>query len=245
MTKETSDPPYEKYPPPSSNLMRQLVFSYLVHHSHERSARAFLEEVKLLEGHNSDVKGPLLSEKYEELLNITHQRKKIMASIRAGRIDRTIALVNASFPGALSTSPSTSNSRTIETAFALACQALIELIRAEKFLLAIEQARRIHNTFSKLLISSSEELECFEHTLEDVFSLICYTEPEKSCVGHYMSKEWRIGLAEEVDRALVEYMGCKGESPLEILVRHAMCVRKEVELRTKRKGDPIFKMEFK
>eukprot|EP01087_Luapelamoeba_hula_P014132 TRINITY_DN4094_c0_g1_i1.p1 TRINITY_DN4094_c0_g1~~TRINITY_DN4094_c0_g1_i1.p1 ORF type:complete len:234 (-),score=46.67 TRINITY_DN4094_c0_g1_i1:97-798(-) len=172
--------------------VRSLVLSYLLHHCYVETAQAFMQA-------NS------LEQKGAKLTVGLSERKVLLERVRGGDIVEAMATADKVFPGLLT--------KRTDVKFKLLCMQFIEFVRRGDNQNALLFAQQELNTYA-------QSDPTFMITLQEIFPLIAYEQPEKSPLAEYMSIEYREKVIATFNSAIQEHQGLPSEAPLETFLRH-------------------------
>ncbi|KAI8350749.1 CTLH/CRA C-terminal to lish motif domain-containing protein [Mortierella sp. GBAus27b] len=164
----------------------------------------------------------------ERLMNL-ETRKAIRSLISRGDIGSAIDLCNCSFPGVLSTDPSSplTSPKSIHMNFKLQCQKFIELIKSdtERGPEALMFAQNVIQDFRRLDPAGEET---YLKQMHEIVSLIAYANPEDSPYAHHLKQEAREQLADIMNSAILRYNGMSCEPALLTIVKQAAVVQDQL-----------------
>ena len=205
-----------QFPLPQGINEYDLILSYLIHCGYKGAAKAFLNEaITDASSSNENFK------EIEESFKIAQNRRFIIEAIKNGNILELAELFRNNFPGFLM--------ENISVAFKLECLNFIELIRGieqnnnDKLNEIIENGQRLTRQFPSDIQESNSKL------LQDTLALLAYSNTSDCPVSYLLQKSFRIGLAEEIDLALMKHEGKSPLSPLHQILRQSQVVMDELQ----------------
>ncbi|KAG0347300.1 Ran-binding protein 9 [Podila humilis] len=161
----------------------------------------------------------------EQLKNL-ETRKAIRSLISHGDIAHAMEVCNAAFPGVLSIDPESpmTSPASIHMNFKLQCQRFIELVKSgpERGPDALMFAQGVLHKFQRLDPQGADQY--IKH-MEEIVSVIAYSNPEESPNGHHLKQEARDSLADIMNSAVLGCNGMSCEPALLTIVKQATVVR--------------------
>ncbi|KAG0021786.1 Ran-binding protein 9 [Podila clonocystis] len=161
----------------------------------------------------------------EQLKNL-ETRKAIRSLISHGDIAHAMEVCNAAFPGVLSIDPNSplTSPASIHMNFKLQCQRFIEIVKSdpERGPDALMFAQDVLHKFQHLDPPSADQY--IKH-MEEIVSVIAYSNPEDSPNGHHLKQEARDNLADIMNSAVLGCNGMSCEPALLTIVKQATVVR--------------------
>ncbi|KAI8988289.1 CTLH/CRA C-terminal to lish motif domain-containing protein [Mycotypha africana] len=215
-------------------VYHSLVFEYLIHNCYKNTARALLKEKNELENFHvrtSYVNKIQFMAKTEidddHTWTLLDARKSIIAAIETGDINLAFALIKKSFPTIAVHNlipngvPPPNDNEAIKIhniLFQLKCQQFIEIIRTS----TVQQALRYAQVNLRPTNATTTKL------VEEVTTLIAYTDPYQSQVGHLLAQDRRSQLATEVNHILLAHCNLPIQTSIERLSRQMLLVEEEL-----------------
>ncbi|KAG0271408.1 Ran-binding protein 9 [Linnemannia exigua] len=151
----------------------------------------------------------------EQLKNL-ETRKAIRSLISMGDIGPAMDMCNAAFPGVLSIDPHSplTTPSSIHMNFKLQCQKFIEIVKSdpERGPDALMFAQQVLSDFTRLDPVGRDKY--IKH-MEEIVSVIAFSNPEDSPNGHHLKQEARDHLADIMNSAV---LGCNGAGKMEIII---------------------------
>ncbi|KAG0264212.1 Ran-binding protein 9 [Mortierella polycephala] len=161
----------------------------------------------------------------EQLKNL-ETRKAIRSLISHGNIGPAMELCSTAFPGVLSIDLNSHRTTTesIRLNFRLQCQKFIEMVKSdpERGPEALMFAQGVLLEFTHLDPSGKEY---YMKQMEEIVSVIAYSNPEESPNGHHLKQEARDHLADVMNSAVLGCNGMSCEPVLLTIVKQATLVR--------------------
>ncbi|KAF9430010.1 Ran-binding protein 9 [Podila epigama] len=161
----------------------------------------------------------------EQLKNL-ETRKAIRSLISHGDIAHAMEVCNAAFPGVLSIDPKSplTSPASIQMNFKLQCQLFIEIVKSdpERGPDALMFAQDVLHKFQRL---DPQGADHYIKHMEEIVSVIAYSNPEDSPNGHHMKQEARDNLADIMNSAVLGCNGMSCEPALLTIVKQATVVR--------------------
>ncbi|CAG8691503.1 16211_t:CDS:2 [Acaulospora morrowiae] len=151
-------------------------------------------------------------------------RKQIREYIIAGNIPAALLLCQATFPKVVAVDEDDlATSRSTEMRFKLHLQQFIETVRAgnseEALMFALTELRKYTEH------GDPNEKKKYRDSLDEVISIIAYTEPENSPSAKFFAQTRRDQLADEINSMILSYDNQMNESALERIIKQATVVR--------------------
>ncbi|KYR00730.1 hypothetical protein DLAC_02771 [Tieghemostelium lacteum] len=175
----------------------QLVLDYLIHHGYFETIRSFAAV--------TGSSGQNLDSQLDDIKN----RQKISDLLSRGDIDQVIQELNRLYPNFLQ--------KRQDILFKLQCQKFIEMIKTAP----IEDTMAFGQ---QELYKFSQISEDYETTLQEIFSLIAYTDPFKSPVSSLLSEQRRDPIINDLNCALLVHCNKPAIPVLEKLIRQCKVV---------------------
>ncbi|KAG0370866.1 CTLH/CRA C-terminal to lish motif domain-containing protein [Gamsiella multidivaricata] len=161
----------------------------------------------------------------EQLKNL-ETRKAIRSLISHGDIGPAMDLCNSAFPGVLSIDPHSSltSPASIHMNFKMQCQKFIEIVKSdpERGPDALMFAQQVLHDFTRL---DPNGKDMYMKHMEEIVSVIAYSNPEDSPNGHHLKQEARDHLADIMNSAVLGCNGMSCEPKLLTIVKQATLVR--------------------
>jgi len=201
-------------------LQRSLVQSYLLHHCYGGTAAALAAEAGGSMAGGAGWAGsaaavtagngePAAAAKTAAVA----ARAPILQAVLAGDVMAATAMATALEPDIFVSRR--------DVLFDMMCLRFVELVRAGEGTAAIVFAKKELAPFGA---ASSASLE----RLEECLALLAYRAPETSPVGQYMGADFRQGVADSLNGALLEVAGLPRRPPLEAAVRQLAAARESL-----------------
>mmetsp|Transcript_16510 Transcript_16510/g.28622 ORF Transcript_16510/g.28622 Transcript_16510/m.28622 type:complete len:439 (+) Transcript_16510:62-1378(+) len=183
--------------------LSSLVLSYLLHHGYSDTAAIFARDAHAL---SPDV-----------LTQLQHSRarQRICSHVIEGEIDAAMELARELF-AALFVEPS-------YIVFLLKCQKFVELVKTASITDALMFGR------AHLAIYESHGPQ-YTRTLEEIFSLLAYTEPHKSPVAYLLDSRRRQPVAAALNSAILGFQGNASQHALERLAQQTAVVFEQLHV---------------
>ncbi|KAG4305188.1 hypothetical protein PORY_001358 [Pneumocystis oryctolagi] len=229
-----------------SGIVNSLVMSYLFHNGYMESLKTFVQNVESRERifGSADKNCMVQSVNIDDIDSMNRQH--IRSAILNGDIDLALKLVNVFYPCLLEANES--------VYFKLKCHKFIEMMRQcselssendDEMMTDIagvysnDDGFKKKNTrflLSKILEYGQQLQEDYRDdnradirkTLEDTFSLLAYSDPRNSVVSYLLDENARQVVAEELNRAILVFLGKSPISLLERLVQYTSVVVNEL-----------------
>jgi hypothetical protein len=208
----------------SHDTTAKLVYSYLIHNCYSSTAESFGAALRIQP--NQDVEmsdssvgmGGLVGTSPELLyfeslrkpLNTLIKRQHLMSLVLAGSVSEAKKEFISEFPHILDNSK-----QVLDVLFLLSCQEFIELVSKNS-----DHALE----YAKVELSKFSHLE-YKTEMEELVSLLAYTNPQNSPVAHYLAIGRRELVARNLNRLILSYDGWPELAPLENNIRQLICVR--------------------
>ncbi|KAM9963793.1 hypothetical protein ACTFIW_007047 [Dictyostelium discoideum] len=176
------------------SISTQLVLSYLMHHGYSETVKLFAKA--------TGTDGDSLNSQLDDIKN----RQRISELLSKGNIDEVIKELDNIYPNFLT------QNRDIQ--FKLLCQKFIEMIKTSP----IEETMAFGQ--NQLSNFSFESKEC-ESNLNEIFSLIAYSDPYTSPVSFLLEKSKRDQIINDLNCALLVYCHKPATPVLEKIVKQA------------------------
>ena len=138
-------------------------------------------------------------------------RRSVVQLVVAGAIDEALVRIQELYPGLLEARP--------DVLFKLKCQRFVESIRAET----------LQESMAYCLAELQRPPAGEEDTVNEVLSLLAYPEPLTSPAAHVLLPARRHGVADQLNKALLELQSEPTESRLSRLCKHALVVDEELQ----------------
>ncbi|KAF9179387.1 Ran-binding protein 9, partial [Haplosporangium sp. Z 11] len=205
MTRNASDVSQRRTDNSASLMMDTENESVLDHEGDSPMAESFLDSSDSLSPSTFTADKAHALQIDEQLKNL-ETRKAIRSLISHGNIGPAMELCNTAFPGVLSidlNSPRTTT-ESIRLNFRLQCQKFIEMVKSdpERGPDALMFAQGVLHEFTHLDPSGKEY---YMKQMEEIVSVIAYSNPEESPNGHHLKQEARDHLADVMNSAV---LGC-------------------------------------
>jgi len=222
----------------------KLVYSYLVHNCYSSTAESFGAALRIQP--NQDVVmtdssvglGGLVGSSPEHLyferlrkpLDTLIKRQHLMSLVLAGSVSKAKQEFINGFPHIMDNSK-----QVLDVLFLLSCQEFIELVSKNSDC-SLE--------YAKVELSKFSHLE-YKTEMEELVSLLAYTNPKSSPVAHYLTMGRRELVARKLNRLILSYDGWPELSPLENNVRQLVCVREQLHAEKDKKVYTFSKIRFR
>ncbi|KAF9934972.1 hypothetical protein FBU30_009394 [Linnemannia zychae] len=168
----------------------------------------------------------------EQLKNL-ETRKAIRSLISMGDIRPAMDMCNAAFPGVLSIDPHSplTTPSSIHMNFKMQCQMFIEIVKSdpERGPDALMFAQQVLSDFTRLDPAGKDKY--IKH-MEEIVSVIAFSNPEDSPNSHHLKQEARDHLADIMNSAVLGCNGMSCEPALLTIVKQATLVREYLAMDT-------------
>ncbi|RHZ79265.1 hypothetical protein Glove_150g75 [Diversispora epigaea] len=147
-------------------------------------------------------------------------RKQIREYIKVGDISAALSLCQTSFPEIMETNGG--DLKSIEICFKLHIQQFIETVRTGNAIEALMFAQTVLGKFTEPHFPNEQK---FRGELNEVSSIMAYTDPETSPSARFFSQARRDQLADEINNAILSRGHQMSESVLEKIIKQATVAR--------------------
>ncbi|CAG8471526.1 42_t:CDS:10 [Diversispora eburnea] len=147
-------------------------------------------------------------------------RKQIREYIKVGNISAALSLCQTSFPEIISANGD--DLKSIEICFKLHTQQFIEIVRSGNAIEALMFAQTVLDKFTEPHFPNEQK---FREELNEVSSIMAYTDPETSPSARFFSQARRDQLADEINNAILSRGHQMSESVLEKIIKQATVAR--------------------
>ncbi|XP_038715190.1 glucose-induced degradation protein 8 homolog isoform X1 [Tripterygium wilfordii] len=167
------DPRYYDHVAVNDNDIHNLVLSYLVHNCYKETVESFITCTGM--------------KQTDDHLDDMEKRKRIFHFASEGNVLRALELTEELAPDLLE--------KNQDLHFDLLSLRFVELVSSRKCTEALEFAQTKLTPFGKV--------QKYVEKLEDFMALLAYEDPEKSPMFHLLSLEYRLRVADNLNRAIL------------------------------------------
>eukprot|EP00252_Welwitschia_mirabilis_P018038 TRINITY_DN40208_c0_g1_i1.p1 TRINITY_DN40208_c0_g1~~TRINITY_DN40208_c0_g1_i1.p1 ORF type:complete len:216 (+),score=31.13 TRINITY_DN40208_c0_g1_i1:294-941(+) len=196
----------------SDSDVRQIVLSYLVHNCFKETAETFIS----CTGMNHTFDYPVDIDK----------RKPIYNCALEGNALKAIELTNQLAPELLQQNQ--------DLLFDLLTLHFVELVRKRNCTDALEFAQNELSQFGRQ--------DKYREKLADCMTLLVYEDPEKSPMFYFLSPDYRQGIADSLNRAILANANLPSYTSIERIIQQVTVVRQWLHQELGQDGPPLFSL---